>query len=88
MAGYESQQWVEVLVRLEFEIEPHQPGQLSGPPEACYPDEGGFARLYRATIGEHAYDAEQFAAVIGPAELGDLEEEAYSTWERNSEDRR
>jgi len=27
----------------EFDIEPFHPGKFYGPPENCYPDEGGFA---------------------------------------------
>lgn len=29
----------------EFDVEPFVQGNLSGPPEQCFPDEGGFAVL-------------------------------------------
>ena len=33
------------------QIEPFVPGFISGPPEACYPDEGGTAELSSVEIG-------------------------------------
>jgi hypothetical protein len=33
----------ECSMTLEYEIEPYDPGRISGPPEDCYPPDGGFA---------------------------------------------
>ncbi len=37
--------WTEQTLRAHYDIEPFQPGNICGPPEACYPDEGGFADI-------------------------------------------
>lgn len=31
----------EIELEIEYEIEPYDPGCISGPPEHCYPPEGG-----------------------------------------------
>ena len=38
--------WREDTFEVDYDYEPFVPGQLSGPPENCYPNEGGYADAY------------------------------------------
>ncbi len=58
----------------EFDIDPEVRGRYSGPPELCYPSEGGVAELtdpLDCPECDHAFTAKERAA---------LEEKAYIDW--------
>lgn len=72
----------EITLKIEFEVYPFVPGRMSGPPEMCYPDEGGFAEINKVmTETEDEWDGE----------LTDKEEErfctaAYESWCESADD--
>lgn len=37
--------FIEIEVEVEFDATPYIPAQVSGPPECCYPEEGGEVEL-------------------------------------------
>ncbi len=60
----------------DFEIIPFVPGNYSGPPDFCYPDEGGYAQLASQIEGPPGWNPDD-------EELDKLEIEAYEAWERS-----
>ena len=38
-----NEEYVEYDYEIEYEYEPYMEGRISGPPEQCYPSEGGYA---------------------------------------------
>lgn len=72
----------------EGEIEPFQPGQFSGPPEACFPDEGGYATLVSGTIGNHVFNHIELAAIFSEDDIQAIEEDLYDSWLTDQEDTR
>ncbi len=39
-----------VALDIEADVTPYRPAKISGPPEACYPEEGGEAEITKCTI--------------------------------------
>ena len=67
------------LFSFVYEFEPYDPGVCSGPPERCYPPEGGFASIYeiRDSKGVRIPDAEWVARGFDAKAIEALEEAAY-----------
>ena len=74
-------QWV-----FEGEIEPFQPGQFSGPPESCFPDEGGYATLSSGTLGCKTFDHVELLAVFSEDDIEAIEADLYDAWVENQND--
>ena len=41
--------YIEIEVEVEFDATPYRPAQTYGPPEACYPEEGGEVEITGVT---------------------------------------
>jgi hypothetical protein len=82
------------------DVEPFTPGNLSGPPEDCYPDEGGFAQGYGDVLWKVEGKGEaqkisweefiqRYAAAHDPVSLEDAEEsineQLYTSAEEEAE---
>jgi hypothetical protein len=69
----------ELELEAEFEIEPFVPGKRNGPPEDCYPDEGGFASLDGVI---HVLDDNRsvWDGTLTKAEQDRVERDAYDSW--------
>lgn len=61
---------------VEYEVEPYVPARVSGPPEDCYPAEGGYATVLKYWS---ITDDEDMPA---PTQVPD---ETLQTWEREIE---
>lgn len=59
-----------VVLTIRGEVEPFQQGRTSGPPEFCYPDEGGCASIV-AILDE---DGKVWSGELRPAEHDAIEE--------------
>ena len=44
--------WIEIEIEVEFDATPYNPGVTSGPPEACYPPEGGEVEITQITYND------------------------------------
>lgn len=44
--------YIEIAVEVEFDATPYDPGVCSGPPEACYPPEGGEVEITQITYND------------------------------------
>jgi hypothetical protein len=68
--------------RFVCEIEPLVRGWYSGPPERCYPDEGGYASILEVyqPDGAPVPESEWLAAGICEEEI---EKKVYTLWERH-----
>lgn len=78
---------VELILLAELEVEPFVPGLTFGPPENCYPDEGGYAEIY--TIWNIANGQKtEWTGTLTPTEKSKVEEDAYNIFaERAAEDK-
>ena len=63
---------IEVEVEVSANVTPYRPGVYSGPPEACYPDEPGYADEIEAVVVLHEQD---LAAIAGDDWVGRAIEE-------------
>lgn len=54
-----------------YEIEPYVPAKISGPPEDCYPEEGGYVTDMRVTMDD---------GTDAPVEITDAEREKIERW--------
>lgn len=50
------EEYVEYEYDVEFEYEPYVPAQISGPPDRCYPAEGGYAEDFEGPIRRRLTD--------------------------------
>jgi hypothetical protein len=66
----------EVELEVEGYIEPLTPARISGPPEDCYPEEGGFAEISRVTVVD---TGDAFETTKEQDEA--LSEALYEAWE-------
>ena len=66
----------EVELEVEGYIEPLTPARISGPPEDCYPAEGGFAEISRVTVVD---TGDAFETTKEQDEA--LSEALYEAWE-------
>lgn len=41
--------YIEIKVEVEYDATPYRPAQTYGPPEACYPEEGGEVEITATT---------------------------------------
>lgn len=48
----------EVVLSIEFDVSPLIRGRYSGPPEHCYPDEGGYAEVVKILCDGKPWDGE------------------------------
>jgi len=53
--------WREDEFVVPFDVEPYRPGYTSGPPEKCYPPEGGYASGYGPVIWIHLGGQEEIS---------------------------
>ena len=67
------------VLTIHGEVEPFQPGRTSGPPELCYPDEGGCASIV-AILDE---DGRVWPGELEPAERDAIEEALVEQEERD-----
>jgi hypothetical protein len=75
-----------VNLRAEFDIEPFIPGRLSGPPEYCYPNEGGFATVSGDILEVNEDGSTQvWNDYLTVSEIHDIECSAYDRWQSDSE---
>ena len=44
--------YIEIRVEVEYNATPYDPGVTRGPPESCYPPEGGEVEITEATYNE------------------------------------
>jgi len=75
----------EIELVIEGDIEPYVPAKLSGPPENCYPAEGGYAEITKVEPNvelteEEAKQAEE--KLYESYEEDFREAEAEAAWER------
>jgi hypothetical protein len=45
--------YIEIAVEVEFDATPYDPGVCSGPPEVCYPPEGGEVEITQITYNDN-----------------------------------
>lgn len=76
-----SQQFIECGFLFTADIEPFRKGRYTGPPESCYPDEGGTATLTGAALGSHGFSMADVERMFTPEEIAAIEEELYADWE-------
>jgi hypothetical protein len=72
---------VEIQLQVELDVEPFVRGKYSGPPEGCFPDEGGMAQIdgpimVRNTDGKF----EPWDESLTESEISKVEEEGYAAW--------
>jgi len=72
-----SKQWIESEWNFEADIEPFQKGVYSGPPENCFPDEGGYAVITEATLGKITFSREALVDMLTENTVQSIEEEIY-----------
>ena len=74
--------WHESEWTFESDITPFQKGQYYGPPENCYPEEGGYARIEYGTLGKCTWEREFLIehAMFSERELSDLEDDIYQEY--------
>lgn len=88
---YDHEMTYELDLKYTVEIEPFVPGKYTGPPEDCYPDEGGYASLTKVWItkkthtkapdGSDLYiDFEIPLAAISDEMREELEKAAYESY--------
>lgn len=67
------------LFTFVYDFEPYDPGKTYGPPEKCYPPEGGYATIYeiRDSKGVVIPEAEWVARGFDKKTIEKLEEAAY-----------
>jgi hypothetical protein len=46
----------EIELTVAYEIEPYVPARISGPPEDCYPAEGGYVEDMTVTVGGQPFE--------------------------------
>ena len=62
-------EWCEIGIEVEYSISDYDPGCCSGPPENCYPPEGGEVEIISATTEDGL-----------PFSWTDDQDERWSTW--------
>lgn len=76
---------VEYNLEAECEVEPFIPGRFHGPPEKCYPDEGGRAYIDGSImVVDEDGNREPWDGALTKAELNNAEERAYCYWSEES----
>ena len=90
MPTYSGKRTLEIDVNYECDIEPYVEGRLSGPPEDCYPSEGGYASLTKVWLsaktsekapdGSDLYKDVEITDFLSAEEDKDMEEQAYEAW--------
>ena len=78
--NHSSEQYIEAKWVFEADIDPLQKGVYTGPPEQCYPDEGGTATLTGASLGVHGFTMADIERMFTPEERAAIEEEIYADW--------
>jgi hypothetical protein len=71
---------INCYLQCEATIEPFRSGKYSGPPESCYPAEGGYAILDRILL-----DGIDIQGFLSPSTLETIEEAVYSQWQDEQE---
>jgi hypothetical protein len=71
-----SGEWIEVVLTVQGEGEPHVPAKICGPPEDCYPAEGGYAHITEI-LGE---DGKPWKGELTEDEERQLEEYLYDAF--------
>jgi len=51
----------EAELQVEYEYEPYRPGRYSGPPEDCFPSEGGYVCIWRVLVNGAWLNSDVFA---------------------------
>jgi len=86
---------IEHNLQAEFDVEPLVRGKINGPPEDCYPDEGGYAELILPIFvlgddGKNELDDDGKKVVwdgeLTEKELAGIQAEAYEAAMSSSED--
>ena len=78
---------VELTLQAELYIEPFVRGKYSGPPENCYPDEGGTAEIEGPVLVQN--EEGKFVPWDGQLtkdEISDVETKGYEDWVQAQED--
>ena len=78
-------QFIECGFLFTADIEPFRRGRYTGPPESCYPDEGGTATLTGAALGSHGFSMADVERMFTPEQIQTIEEDIYEQWQ-NLED--
>ena len=71
----------DIEITVTFEIEPLIPGKYYGPPENCYPDEGGCASVVKVINNDTKESID-----LTDKEEQDFCESAYEEWEAEREE--
>jgi hypothetical protein len=76
---------VETTLQVELSIEPFVRGKYYGPPENCFPDEGGFAEI-NGPIMVQKEDGkfEPWTGELMDSEIARVEETGYEAWVQNT----
>lgn len=76
---------IEVPMEFEVNIEPFRRGRYTGPPEHCYPDEGGTAEIVKALV---ATDTEtltlwrrDLVEILDEDTVSEFEVDLYEQWD-------
>jgi hypothetical protein len=78
---------VEYELEVECCIEPFVRGYYSGPPENCYPDDGGFAEIDSPVyVLDEDGKRSLWEGSLTKAETAKVEEDAYENWVNNIDD--
>ncbi len=80
---------VELTLRADLEIEPFVRGLYSGPPENCFPDEGGSAEIDGTILVlNEDWKFEPWSGTLTDDEISRVESEGYKAWEEFEENAR
>lgn len=80
---------VELTLQVELEIEPFVRGRYSGPPENCFPDEGGSAEIDGPIlVQDENGEFVPWNGTLTDSEVSKAEESGYTAWEESVEDAR
>jgi hypothetical protein len=75
----------EFTLQVELEIEPFVRGKYSGPPEDCFPDEGGIAEISgQIQVQNEDGKFEPWDGELTDSEVARVEEKGYEAWEQNA----
>lgn len=69
----------DILYTFVYEVEPYDPGVCSGPPERCYPPEGGFATVNEVRGPDGVEIPEAKYKELG-IDMEKIEEACYLDW--------
>ncbi len=69
----------DILYTFVYDVEPYDPGKTSGPPENCYPPEGGFATVYEVRGPDGVEIKEALWESLG-IDIKKIEELIYEDW--------